>query len=70
MTLTRQVHIETHANVQDFLHALQATGATNTIPQPLSPRLFRHMAAIYRNTFAVSGAIPATYEVIWVQAFK
>ena len=70
VTLTRQVHIETHANVQDFLHALQATGATNPIPQPLSPRLFRHMAAIYRNTFEVSGAIPATYEVIWVQAFK
>ena len=68
--LTRQVHIETHATVQDFLHALQATGATNPIPQPLSPRLFRHMAAIYRNTFGVSGAIPATYEVIWAQALK
>ena len=70
VTLTRQVHIETHPTVQDFLHALQATGATNPIPQPLSPRLFRHMAAIYRNTFGASGAIPATYEVIWAQALK
>ncbi len=67
VTLTRQVHIETHPSVQDFLHALQATGATNPIPQPLSPRLFRHMAAIYRDTFGASSAIPATYEVIWAR---
>ena len=70
VTLTRQVLIETHPTVQDFLHALQATGATNPIPKPLSPRLFRHMAAIYRDTFGASGAIPATYEVIWAQALK
>jgi malonyl-CoA O-methyltransferase len=69
-SLQREVRIETHPTVQDFLHALQATGATNPIPRPLSPRLFRHMAAIYQSTFGLNGAIPATYEVIWALAQK
>jgi malonyl-CoA O-methyltransferase len=66
----REERIETHPTVQDFLHALQATGATNPIPRPLSPRLFRQMAAIYQHAFGVNGAIPVTYEIIWAQARK
>jgi len=68
--LQREVHTETHPTVQDFLHALQATGATNPAPQPLSPRLFRHMAATYQRSFGRNGAIPVTYEVIWAFAQK
>ncbi len=70
VSLRREVRIETHPTVQDFLHDLQATGATNPTPRPLSPRLFRHMAAIYQSTFGLNGAIPATYEVIWALAQK
>lgn len=66
----REERIETHPTVQDFLHALQATGATNPTPRPLSPRLFRHMAAIYQHAFGVNGAIPVTYEIIWAFARK
>ena len=68
VSMHREICIETHPSVQDFLRALQATGATNPIPQPLSPRLFRRMATIYRGTFGKNGAIPATYEVIWALA--
>jgi len=70
VVLHRQVRTETHATVQDFLHALQATGATNPAPRPLSPRLFRHMAAIYQRTYGLDGAIPVTYEVIFAWAQK
>jgi malonyl-CoA O-methyltransferase len=68
--LQREVRTETHPTVADFLRALQATGATNPSPRPLSPRLFRHMAAIYQQTFGLNGAIPATYEIIWALAQK
>lgn len=70
VSLQREVRTETHATVQDFLHALQATGATNPQPRPLSPRLFRTMAAIYRQAYGLDGAIPVTYEVIWAFAKK
>jgi malonyl-CoA O-methyltransferase len=68
--LQQEVRTETHASVQDFLHALQATGATNPAPRPLSPRLFRHMAATYQRTYGLNGAIPVTYEVIFAWAQK
>jgi malonyl-CoA O-methyltransferase len=70
VAMLREERIETHPTVQDFLHALQATGATNPVPKPLSPRLFRHMAAIYQHAFGVNGAIPVTYEIIWALARK
>ena len=70
VALQREVHTETHPTVQDFLHALQATGATNPVPRPLSPRLFRHMAAIYHKAYGMNGSIPVTYEVIWAFAQK
>ncbi len=66
----REVRTETHPTVQDFLRALQATGATNPEPRPLSPRLFRHMAAIYHEAYGMNGSIPVTYEVIWAFAHK
>jgi malonyl-CoA O-methyltransferase len=70
VALQREVRTETHPTVQDFLHALQATGATNPAPRPLSPRLFRHMAAIYHKAYGLNGSIPVTYEVIWAFAQK
>lgn len=70
VVLQREECTETHPTVQDFLRALQATGATNPTPRSLSPRLFRHMAAIYHHAFGVNGSIPVTYEVIWAFAQK
>jgi malonyl-CoA O-methyltransferase len=70
VVLQREVCTETYPSVQDFLHALQATGATNPAPRPLSPRLFRHMAAIYQQAYGMDGSIPVTYEVIWAFAQK
>jgi malonyl-CoA O-methyltransferase len=70
VVLQREVCTETHPTVQDFLRALQATGATNPAPRPLSPRLFRHMAAIYEKAYGMNGSIPVTYEVIWALAHK
>jgi malonyl-CoA O-methyltransferase len=70
VVLQREVRTETHPSVQDFLYALQATGATNPAPRPLSPRLFRHMAAIYHEAYGMNGSIPVTYEVIWAFAQK
>ncbi|MBW1992724.1 MAG: malonyl-ACP O-methyltransferase BioC [Deltaproteobacteria bacterium] len=55
---------------QAFLKSLQATGATNPVPRPLSPRLFRAMLTAYHARFALNGAIPATYELIWAEARK
>jgi malonyl-CoA O-methyltransferase len=66
----REVCTETYPTVQDFLRALQATGATNPAPRPLSPRVFRQMAAIYQQAYGLNGSIPVTYEVIWACAHK
>lgn len=70
VTVQREEYTETHPTVQHFLRALQGTGATNPAPRPLSPRVFRHMAAIYQRAFGVNGSIPVTYEVIWAWAQK
>jgi malonyl-CoA O-methyltransferase len=70
VVMQRQVRTETHPTVRHFLHALQATGATNPAPRPLSPRLFRQMAAIYHQAYGLNGSIPVTYEVIWAFAKK
>jgi malonyl-CoA O-methyltransferase len=70
VSVQREEYTETHPTVLDFLRALQGTGATNPAPRPLSPRLFRHMAAIYEQAFGVNGSIPVTYEVIWAWARK
>jgi malonyl-CoA O-methyltransferase len=70
VALQREVCTETYPSVQEFLHALQATGATNPAPRPFSPRLFRRMAAIYQQAYGRNGSIPVTYEVIWALAQK
>lgn len=70
VSVQREEYTETHSTVQDFLRALQGTGATNPTPRPLSPRLFRQMAAIYQRVFGENGSIPVTYEVIWAWARK
>jgi malonyl-CoA O-methyltransferase len=57
-------------SVRAFLDSLQATGATNPEPRPLSPRLLRVMMDAYKAGFAVNGAVPATYEVIWALGRK
>jgi malonyl-CoA O-methyltransferase len=60
----------TFPSVRHFLKALQATGATNPRPRFFSPRLLRAMAEAYRQNFGRNGAVPATYEIIWVLARK
>jgi malonyl-CoA O-methyltransferase len=57
-------------SVKDFLASLRATGATNPVPRPLSPRLFRTLLADYQARFATNGSIPVTYELIWILARK
>jgi malonyl-CoA O-methyltransferase len=57
-------------SVKDFLASLQATGATNPTPRPLSPRLFQAMLAAYKEDFGINGSIPATYDLIWASARK
>jgi malonyl-CoA O-methyltransferase len=57
-------------SVRDFLASLQATGATNPAPRPLSPRLFQAMLSAYKTGFGVNGSIPATYDLIWATARK
>ncbi len=66
----REILTESYPTVQDFLRSLQATGATNPVPRPLPPGLFRRMAAIYLDTFGRNGSIPVTYEVILALAQK
>jgi hypothetical protein len=57
-------------SVVRFLKDLQATGATNPRPRPLSPRLLRTFTAIYRTMHGNNGSIAATYEIIWAVAEK
>jgi len=57
-------------SVRDFLASLQATGATNPAPRPLSPRLFQAMLVAYKAGFGINGTIPATYDLIWALARK
>jgi malonyl-CoA O-methyltransferase len=59
-----------HPSVQDFLHSLKATGATNPIPLTLSPRFFQTFVQAYRAGFGSNGSIPVTYEVIWFLGYK
>jgi len=60
----------TYPGVREFLRELQATGATNPVPRPLPPRLFKGLLLAYREAFGINGYIPVTYEVIWAVARK
>jgi malonyl-CoA O-methyltransferase len=68
--LAREMVTGTFPSVKDFLRALQATGATNPRPGPLSPRLLRALGAAYQTGYGRDGAIPVSYEIIWAVAQK
>jgi malonyl-CoA O-methyltransferase len=68
--LTRELVTITFPTVPEFLKALQATGATNPRPCPLSPRLLTALITAYQTSYAKDGAIPVSYEMIWAVAQK
>jgi malonyl-CoA O-methyltransferase len=68
--LARELATATFPSVKEFLRALQATGATNPRPGPLSPRLLHALMAAYQTGFGSNGAIPVSYEMIWAVADK
>jgi len=68
--LTREMATATFPSVQEFLRALQATGATNPRPGQYSPRLLRALMAAYQTHYASNGAIPVSYDLIWAVAGK
>lgn len=68
--LTRKMVTATFPSVPKFLKALQATGATNPRPCPLSPRLLTALIAAYQTGYGHAGAIPVSYEMIWAVAEK
>jgi malonyl-CoA O-methyltransferase len=68
--LSREMVTTSFPSVREFLKALQATGATNPRPLPLSPRLLHAMVAAYQAVYGKNGAIPVSYEMIWAVAQK
>jgi malonyl-CoA O-methyltransferase len=68
--LSREMVTASFPSVREFLKALQATGATNPRPLPLSPRLLRAMIAAYQAVYGKNGVIPVSYEMIWAMARK
>jgi malonyl-CoA O-methyltransferase len=68
--LARKMATATFPSVKEFLKALQATGATNPRPYPLSPRLLRALMTAYQTDYGKDGAIPASYDLIWAVAEK
>jgi malonyl-CoA O-methyltransferase len=68
--LVRELVTAAFPSVPEFLKALQATGATNPRPCPLSPRLLRALIAAYQTGYARDGVIPVSYEMIWAVAAK
>jgi malonyl-CoA O-methyltransferase len=68
--LSRELVTATFPTVPAFLKALQATGATNPRPCPLSPRLLTALIAAYQANYEKVGAIPVSYEMIWAVARK
>ncbi len=68
--LARELTTATFPSVPEFLRALQATGATNPRPCPISPRLLTALIAAYQTHYGRNGAIPVSYEMIWAVAQK
>lgn len=68
--LAREMVTATFPSVQKFLKALQATGATNPRPCPISPRLLHALIAAYQTGYGRDGAIPVSYDLIWAVAEK
>ncbi|WNR44936.1 malonyl-ACP O-methyltransferase BioC [Paenibacillus roseipurpureus] len=61
------LHVEEHASVSDFLHAVKAVGASTSEASPSrglgSRRLFTQMYGHYEQAFSSPKGIRATYEV-------
>jgi hypothetical protein len=68
--LAREMVTATFPSVKEFLKALQATGATNPRPCPISPRLLTALIEAYKTNHGRDGAIPVSYEMIWAVAQK
>ena len=68
--LAREMATAAYPSVKEFLQALQATGATNPRPGPVSPRLLHTLMAAYETHYGRNGVIPASYEIIWAVADK
>jgi malonyl-CoA O-methyltransferase len=68
--LAQEMVTATFPSVKEFLKALQATGATNPRPCPLSPRLLTAFMEAYQTNYGRDGAIPVSYEMIWAVAEK
>jgi malonyl-CoA O-methyltransferase len=66
----RKVVTAPFPSVPEFLKALQATGATNPRPGPLSPRLLAALISTYQSIYGQDGAIPVSYEMIWAVTRK
>ncbi len=68
--LAREMVTATFPSVEEFLRALQATGATNPRPRLVSPRLLAALIEAYQDDYGKDGAVPASYEMIWAVAEK
>jgi len=68
--LAREMVTATFPSVPEFLKALQATGATNPRPGPISPRLLTALMEAYQTNYGRDGVIPVSYEMIWAVAEK
>lgn len=68
--MAREWVTTTYPSAPVFLKSLQAMGATNPQPRPLSPRLLRALIQAYQDGYGEGGAIPVSYEIIWAVARK
>ncbi len=68
--LAREWVTTTYPSVPVFLKSLQAMGATNPQPRPLSPLVLKAMMQAYQEGYGAGGAIPVSYEIIWALARK
>jgi malonyl-CoA O-methyltransferase len=68
--LAREWLTTTYPSAPVFLKSLQAMGATNPQPRPLSRRLLKALIQAYQDGYGEGGAIPVSYEVIWAVARK
>jgi len=69
VTLHRELRVIHYPSAWDLLKTIQGTGAMNPVPRPFSPRLLRRLLATYQSLFG-NGAVPATYELLWLTARK
>ncbi|MBW5448861.1 malonyl-ACP O-methyltransferase BioC [Cohnella sp. CFH 77786] len=67
----RDIRVEEHPAVRDFLHSVKSLGASASEASS-SPgflrRLFRDMFAVYEEKFRLRDGISATYELLLLQA--